>query len=129
MPPLAPAVPPLGVPPLDRRVTDLADLFTISAASEMDTRFEYLENDTGAQVAVLTIPSLEGDPLEDFSIRVVVEPPPWRRGWAYALYVLAAGVALAFRLTTSGVEPSVPPVKVPIAVPPRLTTRRRSSHL
>ena len=30
----------------------------------------------------------------------------------------AAGVALALKVTTSGVDPSVPPSKVPMAVPP-----------
>ncbi|MCU0303747.1 MAG: TPM domain-containing protein [Thermoanaerobaculales bacterium] len=61
----------LEVPRLERRVTDLAGLFTAQAAAAMETELERLERDTGAQVAVLTIASLEGDSLEDFSIRVV----------------------------------------------------------
>jgi uncharacterized protein len=61
----------LEVPRLERRVTDLAGLYTASAASSMESELERLERDTGAQVAVLTIPGLEGDSLEDFSIRVV----------------------------------------------------------
>ena len=61
----------LDVPPLERRVTDLAGLFSLEAASEMDYRLQVLEEETGAQVAVLAIPSLEGQALEDFSMRVV----------------------------------------------------------
>jgi uncharacterized protein len=59
------------VPPLEGRVTDLAGLFSLEAATEMDNRMRVLEEETGAQVAVLTVPSLEGRALEDFSMRVV----------------------------------------------------------
>jgi len=65
------------VPTLERQVTDLAGLFSLSAASEMDHRLKILEEETGAQVAVLTIPSLEGQVLEDFSMRVV---EAWKLG-------------------------------------------------
>jgi len=61
----------LEVPRLDRRVTDLAGLFSSTTVTTMETELEALERETGAQVAVLTIPSLEGQPLEDFSMRVV----------------------------------------------------------
>ncbi|HSL19054.1 MAG TPA: TPM domain-containing protein [Methylomirabilota bacterium] len=61
----------LEVPRLERRVTDLAGLFSASAAQTMEAELERLEAETGAQVAVLTIPSLEGQPLEDYSLRVV----------------------------------------------------------
>ena len=67
----------LEVPILERQVTDLAGLFSLSAASEMDHRLKILEEETGAQVAVLTIPSLEGQVLEDFSMRVV---EAWKLG-------------------------------------------------
>ena len=67
----------LEVPPLERRVTDLAGLFSHSAVSGMDERLRVLEEDTGAQVAVLTIPSLEGQALESFSLRVV---EAWKLG-------------------------------------------------
>jgi uncharacterized protein len=67
----------LDVPPLERRVTDLAGLFSLEAASEMDYRLQILEEETGAQVAVLAIPNLEGQALEDFSMRVV---EAWKLG-------------------------------------------------
>ena len=61
----------LEVPRLEGRVMDRAGLFSSSAVTTMVADLEQLERDTGAQVAVLTIPSLEGQPLEDFSMRVV----------------------------------------------------------
>jgi len=69
----------LEVPPLKSRVTDLADLFDSSSVAAMERDLEALERETGAQLAVLTIPSLEGEPLEDFSMRVV---EAWRLGRA-----------------------------------------------
>lgn len=60
----------LEVPKLERRVTDLAGLFTTTAVERMETELADLEADTGAQVAVLTVPSLEGEALEDYSLRV-----------------------------------------------------------
>ena len=39
-------------------------------AQALEQQLAAFERDTGHQVVVLTIPSLEGDPLEDFSIRV-----------------------------------------------------------
>ena len=69
----AAAVPVVGleVPRLERRVTDLAGMLSASAAQAMEAELERLEAETGVQVAVLTIPSLEGQPLEDYSLRVV----------------------------------------------------------
>jgi len=67
------------VPRLEGRVTDLAGLYTSTEAAEIEQTLEALENETGAQVAVLTIPTLDGVPIEDYSIRVVDE---WRLGEA-----------------------------------------------
>lgn len=69
----------LDVPRLEGRVTDLAGLFTSTEAAGLDRALGDLENETGAQVAVLTIPTLDGRPIEDFSIRVV---DAWRLGEA-----------------------------------------------
>lgn len=61
----------LEVPKLEGRVMDLAGIFSSTAVGAMAAESERLEQENGAQVAVLTIPSLEGQPLEDYSIRVV----------------------------------------------------------
>ena len=71
------AAPALEVPYLAGRVNDQAGLLDEGFEGQLEERLRLLEEETGAQVAVLTIPSLEGDPLEDFSIRVV---ETWKLG-------------------------------------------------
>jgi uncharacterized protein len=71
----------LEVPYLAGRVNDQANLLEDGFEGQLEERLRVLEEETGAQVAVLTIPSLEGDPLEDFSIRVV---ETWKLGRAGA---------------------------------------------
>jgi uncharacterized protein len=60
----------LEVPPLRGRINDYAGMIRPEKARELDERLANFERETGHQIAVLTIPSLEGDQLEDFSIRV-----------------------------------------------------------
>lgn len=60
----------LEVPPLRGRVNDLAGMLPPDRASRLEQKLAEFERETGHQIAVLTIPSLEGDSLEDFSIRV-----------------------------------------------------------
>jgi uncharacterized protein len=60
----------LDVPPLKGRVNDYAGLIPADEAKALEDRLARFEQETGHQIAVLTIPSLKGDSLEDFSIRV-----------------------------------------------------------
>src|SRR5216117_104679 len=60
----------LEVPPLRGRINDYAGMIKPDKARELEGRLADFERDTEHQVAVLTIPSLKGDALEDFSIRV-----------------------------------------------------------
>jgi uncharacterized protein len=60
----------LEVPPLRGRVNDYAKLLPQERVLALEAQLEKFEQETGHQIAVLTIPSLEGDSLEDFSIRV-----------------------------------------------------------
>jgi uncharacterized protein len=61
---------PLDVPPLRGRVNDYAKVITTDQTRKLEDQLAQFERDTGHQVAILTVPSLEGDSLEDFSIRV-----------------------------------------------------------
>jgi uncharacterized protein len=74
---MATGIPALEVPYLSGRVNDQANLLDDGFERQLEERLRLLEEETGAQVAVLTIPSLDGDPLEDFSIRVV---ETWKLG-------------------------------------------------
>ena len=60
----------LDVPPLRGRVNDLAQMLPSDRAQALEERLAAFERETGHQIAVLTIPSLQGDALESFSIRV-----------------------------------------------------------
>lgn len=67
----------LEVPYLGGRVNDLAGILSEDAEIRLEAALEGLERQTGSQVAVLTVPSMEGDSIEDFAIRVV---ETWKLG-------------------------------------------------
>lgn len=58
------------VPFLSGRVVDEADLLSPDRAAAIEERLQAFEQQTGAQVVVLTVESLEGEVLEDYSLRV-----------------------------------------------------------
>ena len=62
---------PLEVPPLRGRVNDLAEMLTLGEAQQLEEQLRAFEEQTSHQLVVLTLPSLQGNALEDFSIRVV----------------------------------------------------------
>ena len=67
----------LDVPPLEDRVNDYANMLSPATKRQIDGVLQHLEASDGTQIVVLTVPSLEGDSLEDFSIRVAEQ---WRIG-------------------------------------------------
>lgn len=67
----------LTVPELKGRVNDYADMLSPQAERAIESRLRGLEQSDSTQVVVLTIPSLEGDALENFSIRVAEK---WKIG-------------------------------------------------
>jgi uncharacterized protein len=60
----------LDVPALRGRVNDYAGLLPSARAQALEQRLAQFENETGHQIAVLTIPSLEDEDIEGFGIRV-----------------------------------------------------------
>src|SRR4030042_1972462 len=60
----------LEVPPLRARVNDYAGMLSQGTVRQLDLLLEDLERKESTQIVVLTVPSLEGDGLEDFSMRV-----------------------------------------------------------
>lgn len=67
----------LEVPPLTGRVIDLAYVLSASDADRLTADLQAHEATTGNQVVVLTLPSLEGEPLEPFVHRVATT---WKLG-------------------------------------------------
>jgi uncharacterized protein len=67
----------LDVPPLTGRVVDLAQVLPVDLAASLARDLEAHESKTSNQVVVLTLPSLEDEPLETFSHRVATT---WKLG-------------------------------------------------
>ncbi|MFA6856572.1 MAG: TPM domain-containing protein [Treponema sp.] len=67
----------LDIPALTNRVMDEADILSATEKSELSDYLESLDNTTGIQIAVLTIPSLENEDLQGYSVRVA---QAWRLG-------------------------------------------------
>jgi len=67
----------LDVPSLGGRVNDYADLISPAAEARIEQTLAALERDEGAQVVVLTVEGLEGELLEEYSLRVA---ETWKLG-------------------------------------------------
>jgi uncharacterized protein len=63
-------VPAVEIPKLQDRVTDLAGVLSPEQIASLDSRLKEFEDTDSTQIAVLIIPSLDGEPLEDYSIKV-----------------------------------------------------------
>ena len=68
----------LQVPKLTGRVVDNAHLLSSDDKAKITNAIKRFENGTGGQMAVLTIPSLKGEVLEEFSIKVADK---WKIGY------------------------------------------------
>lgn len=67
----------LEVPPLSSPVVDTAGMLTASEKQELEDYLLALDHQTGVQIAVLTIPSLQGESLEAFSMKTA---ETWKLG-------------------------------------------------
>lgn len=70
----------LQVPPLRGYVNDYADLISPMVEKQIEKELEEFEKSDSTQIVILTIPSLEGEVLEDFSIKVADQ---WKIGQKY----------------------------------------------
>ena len=55
------------------RITDLANIIDSATESELDSRLNELERTTSSEVAVVTVPSLDGVAVEDYAVRLFKE--------------------------------------------------------
>jgi uncharacterized protein len=67
----------VDIPKLKTRITDLAGVLTAEQAAGLEEKLRLFETSDSTQIAVLIIPSLEEEVLEDFSERVATA---WRLG-------------------------------------------------
>lgn len=80
----------LDVPALTGRVVDNAGLLPEAARQRIEQRLAEYERQTGRQFALLTINSLEGESLDEFSIRVVESWKLGKKGKDEGLLLLVA---------------------------------------
>jgi uncharacterized protein len=74
-------------PALTGRVVDRADLLSAPAEAELTARLAALEKATTDQLVVVTVPSLEGEPIDHFGLRL-------GNGWAIGQKGVDNGVLL-----------------------------------
>lgn len=67
----------LDVPPLAGRIVDRARVLSVNEADSLSAALKAHEDTTGNQVAVLILPSLEGESLEEYAHRVATS---WKLG-------------------------------------------------
>src|SRR5215475_10820117 len=104
-------VPALDVPPLRARVNDLAKILTAEKTQQLEERLRQFERETSHQIAVLTIPSLEGEPIENFGIRVAEEWQIGQRGTANGVILIVAQKERKIRIEVGrGLEGILPDV-------------------
>lgn len=82
----------LDVPSLSGRVNDYGDIISTATENHLDQLLANLEQTDSTQVVILTIPSLDGESLEEYSLKVVEN---WKVGQAGydngALLLVAVG--------------------------------------
>ena len=99
----------LGVPPLAGRVNDLAGLLPPGRARALDEKLARFEAETSHQVVLLTVPSLDGEPIEDFSMRVAEAWKPGQAGRDNGILVVVAPQERTARVEVGyGLEGAVP---------------------
>lgn len=99
----------LDVPFLAGRVNDEARLLDAGASSALESTLKDYETRTGRQIAVLTIPSLAGEPLEEFSLKVARTWKLGRKGKDDGVLILVARDDRKVRLEVGyGLEGALP---------------------
>jgi uncharacterized protein len=97
------------VPPLEGRVNDRAALLTPDARTEIERKLAEYEVSSGHQFAVLTVPSLEGEAIEAFSLRVVESWKLGRKGKDDGLLMMVVKEPHGIRIEVGyGLEGSIP---------------------
>jgi len=80
----------LDVPPLRARVNDYAAVIPADQVQALESQLAQLERDTGHQVAVLTVPTLDGEDIEGFSIRVAENWKIGKKGFDNGVILVVA---------------------------------------
>ena len=111
---LAPALAQVKLPPPDdRSVHDFAGVLSPEAVQAMEARHTELFQKTGVSLIVVTVKSLEGEPIDDFAVRVGKEWGAGKKGQDRGIVVaLSTGDRRVYIATGYGVEGFLPDGKV-----------------
>lgn len=118
----------LEVPYLGGRVNDQAGLLTPDSAAALEGKLKAYEAKTGHQVVLLTIPSLEGEVLEEFSLKVARTWALGRKGANDGILFLVAKNDRKLRIEVGhGLEASLPDALAGRIIQNEVVPRFRSS--
>lgn len=99
----------LEVPALRGRVNDYAGVMSAEQVRSLESQLAQLERDTGHQLAVLAVPTLDGEDIEGFSIRVAENWKIGRKGFDNGAILVVAVKDRRLRLEVSyGLEGVLP---------------------
>jgi uncharacterized protein len=96
------------VPPLAGRVNDLAHLLAAADAAALEAKLADYEKATGNQLVLLTVPTLGGFPLEEYSLNVAEAWKLGRKGVSNGVLLFVAKDERKIRIEVGyGLEPSL----------------------
>lgn len=96
----------------DRRVHDTANILNQGQQDELERMMMDTEQKTSSQIALLTIPSLEGEALEDYSLRVAEQSELGQKGLNNGALILVAVSDRKVRIEVGyGLEPILTDIK------------------
>ncbi len=97
------------VPYLGGRVNDTAGMLDPATREDLEKKLESLEGETGAQVVILTVESLDGEVLEDYAIKVASTWKLGQKGQDNGLLMLIAKQERRIRIEVGyGLEGVIP---------------------
>jgi uncharacterized protein len=100
---------PVAVPALTTRVTDLTDTLTAEQRGMIETKLAWVERRTGAQIAVLIMPTTGPDSIEDYAARVVSTWGLGRKGIDDGVLLLVARTDRRMRIAVGrGLTAAIP---------------------
>jgi len=99
----------VGVPPLRGRVNDYAQLLSSQQSASLERLLSKFEQETGHQVVILTIPSLAGENIEGFGIRLADTWKIGKKGFDNGVILIVAQQDRKLRLEVGyGLEGVLP---------------------
>jgi len=97
------------IPPLASRVTDLTATLDAGQKAQLEARLQQIETEKGAQLAVLLLPSVQPEAIEQFGIRLAEAWKLGRKGVDDGLIIIVAKNDRRMRIEVGyGLEGLVP---------------------